>query len=284
MVRSRSVRPARRSPSRVPATVAHAEQVDAVEARSMSSAWQSRAGPAARPRVGAGGRPRRARMMSMPSTGSTARMSTAPASPSAAADDVEAMVHAVDEVDIGAAGWPEHDCRAGRAAGSGMTGAVSGPAYASVSTMRPTRRPAPIVAHQQCPQQRRAASPRSARTRAARSSRRRWHRMGRMLGGRFAARWWRQGSTEDLAHGGWQERPKHDADDGHQLLVDAGADVGASSDWYRFAVHAGPPRHRPRPLALAVERGQHDHDPGDAEHGHEDREERRRGRRGPGSG
>ena len=53
-----------------------------------------------------------------------ARTRTAAASPSAAADDVEAVVQPVDEVDIGPARRPEHDARAGRPPGARVAGTI----------------------------------------------------------------------------------------------------------------------------------------------------------------
>src|SRR5581483_5424583 len=42
----------------------------------------------------------------------------------AVGDDVEAVVHAVDQVDVGAAGRPEHDRRAGSAPARGVRGEI----------------------------------------------------------------------------------------------------------------------------------------------------------------
>ena len=73
--------------------------------RVMSRAWQRRPGPPVRSLVLAlGGRRRRWAMVSMPSMGAMARMRTA-CFAGEVRGRVEAVVHAVDEVDVGAAGW-----------------------------------------------------------------------------------------------------------------------------------------------------------------------------------
>ena len=57
--------------------------------------------------------------------GSAARMSTAPALPSGSRDEVHAVVHAVDQVDVQVTGRAEHDRRARRGAAAGVRGEVA---------------------------------------------------------------------------------------------------------------------------------------------------------------
>ena len=76
--------------------------------RRASGRWPAPAQPAragSQP-LGTRGRSRGASHGLEPATGSSARMSTAPASPAGCGDDVEAMVEAVDEVHVGVAGGP----------------------------------------------------------------------------------------------------------------------------------------------------------------------------------
>ena len=80
-------------------------------ARVMARARVSFPGPEARS-SGLRAAGRRRRMISMPATGSSARISTQPGWPSGSAHQVEAFVHAVDEVDVGVAGRAEDHARA----------------------------------------------------------------------------------------------------------------------------------------------------------------------------
>ena len=97
--------------------------------RSIASAWVSRAGPLHSRSVGVAGPPRRARMTASPSTGSSARRSTAPATRVfRACHDVQAVMHAVDKVDVRVADRAVHRCRARGQPGAGMAGQIGRPA------------------------------------------------------------------------------------------------------------------------------------------------------------
>ena len=117
------------SVGRWPSSAIRMAEVDEVTSRPleflrvMSKAWQRRPGPPVRSLgLALWGRLRRSAMVSRPSIGSRARMRTPPASPARCGGDVEAVVHAVDEVDVDVSGWAKEYC----VAGSETAGCVGG--------------------------------------------------------------------------------------------------------------------------------------------------------------
>ena len=222
----------------------------------MSSAWHRRAGPAAtrasRPGGAACGRAcaRRRR------PARTARMSTAAASPSGAADDVQAVVHAVDEVDVGAAGRPEHDARAGGPPRARVAGAILRTAVGLRLDDATDAQSGAIVAHDERPQQ--APAPR------------RWPRQpgppcrpARTVSRLWVAIWWesrprvaRSGSNHDLADIRRQDRPKDGAEERDELVRDGAADRRIDQGLVQLGRPVRPAGRVHEGLATAVEGGQ----------------------------
>ncbi len=92
-------------------------------------------------------------MEAMPSIGSTARIEHCGSFAISRADDVETVVHAIDEVHIGVPRWPEHHGRPARTSGACVAGAVvgTGVSLRLDDTCCPPL--AAVVAHEQCAQQ-----------------------------------------------------------------------------------------------------------------------------------
>ena len=125
--RSRAARSARRVEDHDRARDEIAAVQRAVDAHGATEVRRVRA--PARPRQRRRGSPRRRRISGTPASGSSARSRTASGTPARARHDVAAVVHAVREVDVEAAGGPHiTSFRGGAPAAGGVRGAILGPA------------------------------------------------------------------------------------------------------------------------------------------------------------
>ena len=199
--------------------------------RSMSRAWQARAGPAPRRASTPAADPRRARMTLRPSDRFDGPDEHGGGVAVGAADDVQAVVQAVDEVDIGMARRPEHHRRAAEC-GRRERDWLDRPGRRRPRSRRyaPTRRPAPSSRTRSVPSNVRAIATAGPETAACDS---RLKVRDVLIVGSCSEvhpRGSRSRSSEDLAHVGWQDRTQHGPDEGHEIVVDRRSRCWSSTD------------------------------------------------------